>query len=110
LCYVAIGQKQSTIAQIIEKLRETGAMDYTIIVVASASDPAALQYLAPYAGVAIAEYFMEKGQDALVVYDDLTKHAWAYRQISLVLRRPAGREAYPGDIFYLHSKLLERAV
>jgi F-type H+-transporting ATPase subunit alpha len=108
--YVAIGQKQSTIAQIIEKLRETGAMDYTIIVVASASDPAALQYLAPYAGVAIAEYFMEKGQDALVVYDDLTKHAWAYRQISLVLRRPAGREAYPGDIFYLHSKLLERAV
>ena len=108
--YVAIGQKQSTIAQTIEKLRETGAMDYTIIVVASASDPAALQYLAPYAGVAIAEYFMEKGQDALVVYDDLTKHAWAYRQISLVLRRPAGREAYPGDIFYLHSKLLERAV
>src|ERR1035437_60273 len=108
--YVAIGQKQSTIAQIIEKLRETGAMDYTVIVAASASDPAALQYLAPYAGVAIAEYFMEKGQDALVVYDDLTKHAWAYRQISLVLRRPAGREAYPGDIFYLHSKLLERAV
>jgi F-type H+-transporting ATPase subunit alpha len=108
--YVAIGQKQSTIAQIIEKLRETGAMDYTIIVAASASDPAALQYLAPYAGVAIAEYFMEKGQDVLVVYDDLTKHAWAYRQISLVLRRPAGREAYPGDIFYLHSKLLERAV
>ncbi len=108
--YVAIGQKQSTIAQIVEKLRETGAMDYTVIVAASASDPAALQYLAPYAGVAIAEYFMEKGQDALVVYDDLTKHAWAYRQISLVLRRPAGREAYPGDIFYLHSKLLERAV
>jgi F-type H+-transporting ATPase subunit alpha len=108
--YVAIGQKQSTIAQIIEKLRETGAMDYTIIVAASASDPAALQYLAPYAGVAIAEYFMEKGQDVLAVYDDLTKHAWAYRQISLVLRRPAGREAYPGDIFYLHSKLLERAV
>jgi F-type H+-transporting ATPase subunit alpha len=108
--YVAIGQKQSTIAQIIEKLRETGAMDYTIIVAASASDPASLQYLAPYAGVAIAEYFMEKGQDVLAVYDDLTKHAWAYRQISLVLRRPAGREAYPGDIFYLHSKLLERAV
>jgi F-type H+-transporting ATPase subunit alpha len=108
--YVAIGQKQSTIAQIIEKLRETGAMDYTIVIVASASDPAALQYLAPYAGVAVAEYFMEKGQDVLVVYDDLTKHAWAYRQISLVLRRPAGREAYPGDIFYLHSRLLERAV
>jgi len=108
--YVAIGQKQSTIAQVIEKLKETGALEYTIIVVASASEPAALQYLAPYAGVAIAEYFMEKGQDVLVVYDDLTKHAWAYRQISLVLRRPAGREAYPGDIFYLHSRLLERAV
>jgi F-type H+-transporting ATPase subunit alpha len=108
--YVAIGQKQSTIAQVVEKLRETGAMEYSIVVVASASDPAALQYLAPYAGVAIAEYFMEKGQDVLVVYDDLTKHAWAYRQISLVLRRPAGREAYPGDIFYLHSRLLERAV
>ena len=108
--YVAIGQKQSTIAQVVEKLRETGAMDYSIVVVASASDPAALQYLAPYAGVAIAEYFMEKGQDVLVVYDDLTKHAWAYRQISLVLRRLAGREAYPGDIFYLHSRLLERAV
>lgn len=108
--YVAIGQKQSTIAQVIEKLRETGAMEYSIVVVASASDPASLQYLAPYAGVAIAEYFMEKGQDVLVVYDDLTKHAWAYRQISLVLRRPAGREAYPGDIFYLHSRLLERAV
>jgi F-type H+-transporting ATPase subunit alpha len=108
--YVAIGQKQSTIARVVEKLRETGAMDYSIVMVASASDPAALQYLAPYAGVAIAEYFMEKGQDVLVVYDDLTKHAWAYRQISLVLRRPAGREAYPGDIFYLHSRLLERAV
>src|SRR3972149_280525 len=85
-------------------------MEYTIVVSATASDPAALQYLAPYAGVAIAEYFLEKGQDDLVVYDDLSKHAWAYRQISLVLRRPAGREAYPGDIFYLHSKLLERAV
>ncbi len=108
--YVAIGQKQSRVAQIVEKLKENGAMDYTTVVVASASDPAALQYLAPFAGVAIAEYFMEKGQDALVVYDDLTKHAWAYRQISLVLRRPAGREAYPGDIFYLHSRLLERAV
>ena len=111
LCvYVAIGQKQSTIAQVIEKLKETGALEYTIVVVASASYPASLQYLAPYAGVAIAEYFMEKGQDVLVVYDDLTKHAWAYRQISLILRRPAGREAYPGDIFYLHSRLLERAV
>ncbi len=108
--YVAIGQKQSTIAQVVEKLKETGALEYTIIVVASASHAASLQYLAPYAGVAIAEYFMEKGQDVLIVYDDLTKHAWAYRQISLILRRPAGREAYPGDIFYLHSRLLERAV
>ena len=108
--YVAIGQKQSTVAQVIGKLKETGAMDYTIIVSATASDPAALQYLAPYAGAAIAEYFMEKGQDVLIAYDDLSKHAWAYRQISLVLRRPAGREAYPGDIFYLHSRLLERAV
>ncbi len=108
--YVAIGQKQSTIAQVVEKLKETEALDYTIVVVASASEAATLQYLAPYAGVAIAEYFMEKGQDVLIVYDDLTKHAWAYRQISLVLRRPAGREAYPGDIFYLHSRLLERAV
>ncbi|OGH38277.1 MAG: F0F1 ATP synthase subunit alpha [Candidatus Levybacteria bacterium RIFCSPLOWO2_01_FULL_38_21] len=108
--YVAIGQKQSTVAQIIDKLEEFGAMDYTIVVSATASDPAALQYLAPYAGVAISEYFMEKGEDVLIIYDDLTKHAWAYRQISLVLRRPAGREAYPGDIFYLHSRLLERAV
>jgi F-type H+-transporting ATPase subunit alpha len=108
--YVAIGQKQSTVAQVIDILKQTGALDYTVIVNASASDPASLQYLAPYAGVAIAEYFMEKGEDVLVVYDDLTKHAWAYRQISLVLRRPAGREAYPGDIFYLHSRLLERAV
>lgn len=108
--YVPIGQKQSAVAQVAEKLRETGSMDYTIIVSATASDPAALQYLAPYAGTAIAEYFMEKGNDVLIVYDDLTKHAWAYRQISLVLRRPAGREAYPGDIFYLHSRLLERAV
>ena len=108
--YVAIGQKQSTIAQVVEKLKEKGALDYTIVVAASASDPASLQYLAPYAGSAIAEYFLEKGEDVLVVYDDLTKHAWAYRQISLVLKRPAGREAYPGDIFYLHSRLLERAV
>lgn len=111
LCvYVAIGQKQSTVAQVIEKLRETGALEYTVIVSATASDPASLQYLAPYAGVSVAEYFMEKGEDVLIVYDDLTKQAWAYRQLSLVLRRPAGREAYPGDIFYLHSRLLERAV
>lgn len=108
--YVAIGQKQSTVAQVVEKLKETGAMDYTIVVNAGAADPASLQYLAPYAGVAIAEYFMEKGEDVLVVYDDLTKHAWAYRNLSLVLKRPAGREAYPGDIFYIHSRLLERAV
>lgn len=108
--YVAIGQKQSTIAQVVERLKENGSLDYTIVVAASASDPASLLYLAPYAGAAIAEYFMEKGEDVLVVYDDLTKHAWAYRQITLVLRRPAGREAYPGDIFYLHSRLLERAV
>ncbi|MEK7186570.1 MAG: F0F1 ATP synthase subunit alpha [Patescibacteria group bacterium] len=108
--YVAIGQKQSTVAQVIAKLKETGAMDYSIIVSATSADPAALQYLAPYAGVAIAEYFLEKGEDVLIVYDDLSKHAWAYRQISLILRRPAGREAYPGDIFYLHSRLLERSV
>ncbi len=108
--YVAIGQKQSTVAQVVDRLKQSGAMDYTIVVAATASDPATLLYLAPYAGVSIAEYFMEKGNDVLVIYDDLTKHAWAYRQISLVLRRPAGREAYPGDIFYLHSRLLERAV
>lgn len=108
--YVAIGQKQSTVAQVVEKLRATGALDFTIIVAASAADQVSLQYLAPYAGVAIAEYFMEQGKDVLIVYDDLTKHAWAYRQISLVLKRPAGREAYPGDVFYLHSRLLERAV
>lgn len=108
--YVAIGQKQSTVAQVIEKFKETGAMDYTIVISATAADPVALQYLAPYAGASIAEYFMEKGEDVLIVYDDLTKHAWAYRQTSLVLRRPAGREAYPGDVFYLHSRLLERAV
>ena len=108
--YVAIGQKQSTIAQIIGKLKDEGVLENTIIVAASASDPAALQYLAPYAGAAIAEYFLEKGEDVLIVYDDLTKQAWAYRQISLVLGRPAGREAYPGDIFYVHSRLLERAV
>ncbi len=108
--YVAIGQKQSTVAQIVSKLKEEHAMDYTIVVAANAPDPAALQYLAPYAGTAIAEFFLEKGEDVLIIYDDLTKHAWAYRQLSLVLRRPAGREAYPGDIFYLHSRLLERAV
>lgn len=108
--YVAIGQKQSSVAQIVSKLKEKNALDYSIVVAACAPDSASLQYIAPYAGVAIAEYFMEKGKDVLIVYDDLTKHAWAYRQISLVLRRPAGREAYPGDIFYLHSRLLERAV
>ncbi len=107
--YVAIGQKRSSVAQVVATLERYGAMDYTIVVVASASEPAALQYIAPYAGCAMGEYFMEKGQDALIVYDDLTKHAWAYRQISLLLRRPPGREAYPGDIFYLHSRLLERA-
>ncbi len=108
--YVAIGQKNSTVAQVVEKLKETGALDYTVVVAANASDPVSLQYLAPYAGVAIGEYFMNKGEDVLIVYDDLTKHAWAYRQISLVLKRPAGREAYPGDVFYIHSRLLERAV
>lgn len=108
--YVAIGQKQSSVAQVVEKLNQEDALAYTIVVAASASEPAASQYLAPYAGSAIAEYFLEKGEDVLIVYDDLTKHAWAYRQLSLVLRRPAGREAYPGDIFYLHSRLLERAV
>lgn len=108
--YVAIGQKQSSTAQVIDKLKELGAIDYSIVVAAGASDPASLQYLAPYAGVAIAEYFMGKGKNVLIVYDDLTKHAWSYRQLSLVLGRPAGREAYPGDIFYLHSRLLERAV
>ncbi|MEK9178559.1 MAG: F0F1 ATP synthase subunit alpha [Patescibacteria group bacterium] len=108
--YVAIGQKQSTIAQVIAKLTDEEALPYSVIVAAPSSAPASLQYLAPYAGCAISEYFLEKGMDVLIIYDDLTKHAWAYRQISLVLRRPAGREAYPGDIFYLHSRLLERAV
>lgn len=107
--YVAIGQKLAQVAQVVATLERHGAMEHTIIVVAGASEPAALQYIAPYAGCAIGEEFMEKGQDALVVYDDLTKHAWAYRQISLLLRRPPGREAYPGDVFYLHSRLLERA-
>lgn len=108
--YVAIGQKRSTVSQVIDRLSSEKAADFSIIVSATASDPAAMQYLAPYAGCAIAEYFLEKGKDVLVVFDDLTKHAWAYRQISLVLRRPAGREAYPGDVFYLHSRLLERSV
>lgn len=107
--YVAVGQKASSVATIVRKLEEHGAMEHTIVVVAGASDAAALQFIAPYAGCAMGEYFMERGQDALVVYDDLTKQAWAYRQISLLLRRPPGREAYPGDIFYLHSRLLERA-
>ncbi len=110
LCiYVAIGQKRSSVAQVMATLEEYDAMDFTIIVSATASEPAALQYIAPYTGCAIGEYFMEKGQDVLVVYDDLSKHAWAYRQVSLLLRRPPGREAYPGDVFYLHSRLLERA-
>jgi F-type H+-transporting ATPase subunit alpha len=107
--YVAIGQRRSSIAQMISVLEKFGAMSHTIIVAATASDSAALQYFAPYAGCAIGEYFLAKGRDALVVYDDLTRHAWAYRQISLLLRRPSGREAYPGDIFYAHSRLLERA-
>lgn len=107
--YVAIGQKASTIANVVRKLEEHGAMEYTIVVAASASDSAAMQYLAPYAGCTMGEYFRDRGQDALIVYDDLTKQAWAYRQISLLLRRPPGREAYPGDVFYLHSRLLERA-
>jgi len=107
--YVAIGQKTSKVAQIIDIFKKYGAMEYTIVVAANASDPASLQYLAPYSGCAIGEEFMEQGKDALVIYDDLTKHAWAYRQISLILRRPPGREAYPGDVFYLHSRLLERA-
>jgi F-type H+-transporting ATPase subunit alpha len=108
--YVAIGQKRSTVATVVERLKDRGAMDYTIVVVASASDPAPLQYIAPYAGCAIAEYFMyEEGKATLCVYDDLSKQAAAYRQLSLILRRPPGREAYPGDVFYLHSRLLERA-
>ncbi|MBU0619362.1 F0F1 ATP synthase subunit alpha [Patescibacteria group bacterium] len=107
--YVSIGQKSAKLARIIDRLKESDALDYTVIVSANAADPAALQYLAPYAGCAIGEYFMEQGKDVLLVYDDLTKHAWAYRQLSLLLRRPSGREAYPGDLFYLHSRLLERA-
>lgn len=107
--YVAIGQKSAKVAQVVEILTKYGAMDHTVVVAANASDPASMQYLAPYAGCAIGEDFMEQGKDALVVYDDLTKHAWAYRQMSLILKRPPGREAYPGDVFYLHSRLLERA-
>lgn len=107
--YVAIGQKRSTVAQIQRKLEENGAMEYTTIVAATASEPAPLQYLAPYAGVAMAEYFMEEGKHVLIIYDDLSKHAVAYREMSLLLKRPPGREAYPGDVFYLHSRLLERA-
>jgi F-type H+-transporting ATPase subunit alpha len=107
--YVAIGQKKAAIARTVALLEQYGAMDHTIVVIAPADDPAALQYIAPYAGCAIGEEFMENGKDALVVYDDLSKHAWAYRQVSLLLRRPPGREAYPGDVFYLHSRLLERA-
>lgn len=107
--YVAIGQKASSIASVVRKLEEYNALDHTIVVVASAADAAALQYIAPYAGCTFGEYFRDRGEDSLIVYDDLTKHAWSYRQISLLLRRPPGREAYPGDIFYLHSRLLERA-
>ena len=107
--YVAIGQKRSTVAQVVEKLRQAGAMEYTTVVSATASDPAPLQFLAPYAGVTMAEYFRDTGQHALIIYDDLTKQAQAYRQLSLLLRRPPGREAFPGDIFYIHSRLLERA-
>ena len=107
--YVAIGQKASTVANVVRKLEEHGAMDYTIVVAATASESAAMQFLAPYAGCTMGEYFRDRGEDALIVYDDLTKQAWAYRQVSLLLRRPPGREAYPGDVFYLHSRLLERA-
>jgi F-type H+-transporting ATPase subunit alpha len=107
--YVAIGQKASTVANVVRKLEEHGAMEYTTVVAAAASDPASMQYLAPYSGCSMGEYFRDRGEDALIVYDDLTKQAWAYRQVSLLLRRPPGREAYPGDVFYLHSRLLERA-
>src|SRR5690625_2438385 len=107
--YVAVGQKQSSIANVVRKLEEHGALEHTIIVAAGASDPAPMQFLAPYSGCTMGEYFRDRGEDALIVYDDLTKQAWAYRQVSLLLRRPPGREAYPGDVFYLHSRLLERA-
>ena len=107
--YVAIGQKESKVARIVAELEKHGAMEYTTVVLAGASDPAPLSFIAPYAGCALGEYFMDKGQDVLIVYDDLSRHAWSYRQVSLILRRPPGREAYPGDIFYLHSRLLERS-
>ncbi len=107
--YVAIGQKMSTVANVVRKLEEHGAMEHTIVVAATAATPAAMQYIAPYSGCTMGEYFRDRGEDALIIYDDLTKQAWAYRQISLLLRRPPGREAYPGDVFYLHSRLLERA-
>src|SRR6185369_2421082 len=106
--YVAIGQKASTVKNVVRKLEESGAMAYTIVVAATASESAAMQYIAPYSGCTMGEYFRDRGQDALIIYDDLTKQAWAYRQVSLLLRRPPGREAYPGDVFYLHSRLLER--
>ncbi|MFP4244936.1 MAG: F0F1 ATP synthase subunit alpha, partial [Ectothiorhodospira sp.] len=107
--YVAVGQKASSVANVVSKLEEHGAMEHTIVVAATAAESAAMQYIAPYAGCAMGEYFRDRGQDALIVFDDLTKQAWAYRQVSLLLRRPPGREAYPGDVFYLHSRLLERA-
>ncbi len=107
--YVAIGQKESKVAKIVKKLEEEGAMEHTIVVLAGASNPASMSFIAPYTGCAIGEYFMDQGKDAMIIYDDLSKHAWAYRQVSLILKRPPGREAYPGDIFYLHSRLLERA-
>ncbi|TMA36755.1 MAG: F0F1 ATP synthase subunit alpha, partial [Deltaproteobacteria bacterium] len=107
--YVAVGQKRSTVAQVVDKLARFGAMDYTTVVIASASDPAPMQFIAPYSGCSMGEYFRDSGRHALVIYDDLSKHAAAYRQLSLLLRRPPGREAYPGDVFYLHSRLLERA-
>ena len=107
--YVAVGQKNSSVANVVKKLEEEGALEHTVIVNAAASDSAAMQYIAPYSGCAMGEYFRDKGEDALIIYDDLTKQAWAYRQVSLLLRRPPGREAYPGDVFYLHSRLLERA-
>src|SRR5690606_38096500 len=107
--YVAIGQKASSIAGVVRKLEEEGAMEHTIVVAASATESAAMQYIAPYSGCSMGEYFRDNGEDALIIYDYLTKQAWAYRQVSLLLRRPPGREAYPGDVFYLHSRLLERA-
>jgi F-type H+-transporting ATPase subunit alpha len=107
--YVAIGQKASSIAGVVRKLEEEGAMEHTIVVAAAAADSPAMQYIAPYSGCSMGEYFLDNGEDALIIYDDLTKQAWAYRQVSLLLRRPPGREAYPGDVFYLHSRLLERA-